>query len=463
MNNDKNMEVVQDLELVGLKPIRMDGIVNWNNKMVEARFAATEIEMRLLIALSAQLDKEQGCVMVSAKDLGNMIHLNSKNAYRELKKIARNLFKKEIYFKTVDKLSNNKPKEENWIHLFSRLTYNNEHSAICFEFYKDVDPLLRQVKEAYVKVPLDTAMTLKGPYTNRMLMNIVQWAKISPHIVSLDDLREQFQVGTKYKSNSEFIRTAVTLSLKQIADFTEYKVKVEQIKTKRQITHLKFFIEQTKTKEVIDVVATNAESDTPLNQIQKELVLEMLKHHVNKDFAEQYVSQNTPENSRLNLDYAYDAFRKAESAGHPIKNKAGYIRKALIGNYGVNQKQAADAMVEAAATKEAERLAGMTPEQRDENEQRKEWFKDMTNGNSRTSKSPEDIKKAAIKREILEVDRESQERFLTWVQSELDKDSNPVHKSMFEILVRSTIDDVLNDNMILGKLVAYTYMLRYSD
>lgn len=32
MNNDKNMEVVQDLELVGLKPIRMDGIVNWNNK-----------------------------------------------------------------------------------------------------------------------------------------------------------------------------------------------------------------------------------------------------------------------------------------------------------------------------------------------------------------------------------------------------------------------------------------------
>lgn len=62
--------------------------------MVEARFAATEIEMRLLIALSAQLDKEQGCVMVSAKDLGNMIHLNSKNAYRELKKSQETYLKK---------------------------------------------------------------------------------------------------------------------------------------------------------------------------------------------------------------------------------------------------------------------------------------------------------------------------------------------------------------------------------
>lgn len=364
---DENSKNVNVFKFHGLKPIHTSNIVNWGNDMVEASFLATEIEMKMLIALSAQLDKNDTdeYILISAHDLGKLMKLNPKNAYRDLRQITSKMFDRRIVFKSLERLANNKPKKEEVFHIFNRLTYDNEHAAIGFKFSEAVEPLLMQVKSAYVQVPIKIAMTLKGQFTNRVLMNIIKWEKLSPHIVALADLREQWQVGTKYKNNSEFIRSAITYSIKQINQFTKYHVEAIPVKTGRAITHINFVITQKEEKEPIEtevseVKPKKATYPKAWSDEQKALYDELVGYGLTKKAAKEFITSKPLEDIRISVDYTLE-----QQIAGKIKVLSKYLYSAIANDYGLADAKAAAQEEAAAAAKQAERIAAMTPEQRE--------------------------------------------------------------------------------------------------
>mgnify|MGYP004655953685 CR=1 FL=1 len=437
---DKNSKNVDKFKFHGLKPIHTNGIVNWDNNMVEASFAATEVEMKMLIALSAQLDKNDtdDYILVSAQDLGKMMKLNPKSAYRELRQITSKMFDRRIVFKSIERLANNKPKKEEVFHIFNRLTYDNEHAAIGFKFSEAVEPLLMQVKSAYVQVPLKTTMELKGQYTNRVLMSVIKWKKLSPYIVALDDLREQFQSGTKYKTNSEFIRSAITFSVKQINDFTKYHVETTAIKTGRQITHIKFDITQKEEKEPIEAevkLLKNRKATYPKawSDEQKAMYDDLVGYGLTKKAAKEFVINKPLDDIRISMDYTFEQ----QKAGK-VDKLSSYLYTAIANDYNVAEHKAA----KQAATEKAAKAAKELEEQKQKLAQEAD------------EKAAVQAKKDAIKAEFLGLEKAEQERYLDNVRQELAKEI-PHKKWHYKPLIDNDIDNILGDENILDLLADY--------
>lgn len=442
----KNSKNVDSFKFHGLKPIHTSKIVNWGNDMVEAIFSATEIEMKMLIALSAQLDKAgtTDYTLISAQELGKLMKLNPKNAYRDLRQITSKLFDRRIVFKTIERLANNKPKKEENFHIFSRLTYDNEHSAIGFKFSEAVEPLLAQVKSAYVQVPLKTTMTLKGQFTNRVLMKVIKWEKLSPYVVALDELRDQWQVGTKYKKNAEFIRSAITYSVKQINKFTKYQVEAIPIKTGRSITHIKFTITQKKENEPIETEASEvklkkATYPKAWSDEQKAMYDELLGYGLTKKAAKEFVSTKLLQDIRISVDYTLDQ----QKAGK-VDKLSRYLYTAIANDYNV-----ADARD--AAAKKAEK-AEKTAQELEEQKQKLAQEAD--------EKAAIQAEKDTIKAEFLQLEKAEQERYIDTSKSELSK-MGFARQAQFKNLLQHDFSEIVSNDAYLKSLIDYIYHSRH--
>lgn len=443
----------------GIKPIRSEVTVKWGNKIVEANFAVSETEMKMLIALSAQKEDNESYTVVSAKELGKLMNLNEKGAYTVLRQLTSKMFDRKIVFSSPEKLANGKSKREEWFHFFDHLIYNNEQATIGFKFSAAVGPLLMQVKSAYTKIPLEIAMELKGPYTNRMLMYIVQWAKLSPKIISLQELRERFQTGNKYKNNAEFIRTAIVYSVKQINDFTKYNVVATPIKTGRSITHVKFDITQKeKENEPIDITAVNVPEWT---EEQKKINSELISYGISKESATALVNEHDAKYIRINIDYALKK-KKIKN----IISFENYLYKCIIENYGGKEQEILAREAKALQLKEEDKLATMSQEERDEYFEYKDWLhgqsnvvEDAKNPFVDTNKSEKD----KIMQEFFARTPVEQEHYVESIKDSLLKEPSQFLKMHFDRLINRSFADIVLDDYCLDLLAQYIIRIRRLD
>lgn len=459
---DNNVESIDVMNLVGVKPIRTEGVVKWGNQMVEASFAATELECKLILALSAQLEKEAkgtDYTVISAKELGHLMQLNSRTAYTVLRQITSKLFERKITFKSEQKMANGKAKKEEWFHIFDRLSYDNERAAIGFKFSLAVEPLISQVKSAYVQVPLKTTMELKGPYSSRMLLFIIQWAKISPKIIALQELRERFQVGSKYKNNAEFIRTAISYSVKQINSFTKYNVIVTPIKTGRSITHIKFDITQKEREnEPIDTTAVNVPD---WNEEQKKINSELISYGISKESATALVNEHDAKYIRTNIEYAL----KKQKIKNIISFES-YLYKCIIENYGGKEQEILAREARALQLKAEEKLAAMSQEERDEYFEYKDWLQGQSNvveDAKNTSVDTNKSEKDKIKQEFFARTPVEQEHYVESIKDSLLKEPSQFLKMHFDRLINRTFADIVLDDDCLDLLAQYIMRIRRLD
>ena len=336
--------LIQDLEEHGKEILLSnDAKIKWHNNMVEAHFAATSREMRMLIALSAHIDKNgddfEYCV-VSAKDLGAVMNLDPHGAYKILKDIVAKLFTKPIVFKSIDKNKEGQPKKVDYYHIFYRLTYDNDNCSIGYQFSPAVKPLLLQVKSAYVETSIDVLMRFKCAYSSRIYLYIVRWSKLGTYTISMRDLREQFGLGNTYSLYSDFKRFVVEPALAEINAFSKYTVRAEFIKTGRKYTHVKFDIsvkagenppiDTTATPQVPQKKAKPKKQDEPKLTEQQMAACKTLEQAgiTDADFIKKIITFRSLEYITANYSYCYEKHKEGS-----VKNLGAYLRQALEKNY----------------------------------------------------------------------------------------------------------------------------------
>lgn len=358
MPRKKKIEPAKEITIVE------DATVKVKNELVNGKYSLSLLEMKMVMALAAHINKNaddfETC-SIRVRELGEYMGLSEDKCYQSIKATAKKLLSRSLFFewyKTTNSL------KKSWLgsSWFDYIFYDDEESTVEFRFATMIKPMLLQIREAYAQLECKPLMAFKCMYSNRFLLYVVEWEKIQPHTIKIEDLRELLQLGKKYKQFGEFRTYVIEPAVREINALTEYEVTAEPVKRGRRYDSYNFYIKRKTAKakikpkkKAVDTDAVPAEWTENQNALYNDIVgLGLLK----KD-AKNFINEKALEEIRISVEYA----KKQDAAGK-VKNFGAYLYKAIADGYGVATARGAAQEEAARKAQEKDRIDNMTPEQK---------------------------------------------------------------------------------------------------
>lgn len=325
--------------------IRETASLKWRNEIVNAKYTMTLTEFKMLVALACQTPADftgEEYFSISVKELGTFMELDEKSRYKQIRNAALKLFRRTIML-----VADDDPIEPSWkiFNWFSEMAYDGKNCKLIFKFNTEVQPLIFQVKEAYVKLQAKPLMAFTSIYASRFVMLFAEWEKLKTKIITVAELKEAFEVGKKYPLFGNFNQKVVMPAIEEINQKTDFKIKAEPIKTGRSYTHYKFTITRKKPAKTIDIKFVDEQQQAAYDKL--------VGYGLSSKFADTYIKSRSLEDVIANLEYA-------EKHKDTAANFPAYLRNCLENDYGKNGLFTEQKEAEAAAAK----LAEMTEEEK---------------------------------------------------------------------------------------------------
>lgn len=215
-----------------------------SNALIEASYRLTPAEQRIMLACIAQVRRDKPITddvlySVSASDISALTGSKHHGIYDELAKAALRLKRREVWI-------TNQPNgagyhEETlitgWV---QSIRYRKAEGKVELRFTKDMLPYLTQLTEQFTRYALEDVATMTSAHAIRLYELLCQWRGSKRREVSVEWLREAFQLNDKYSLFYEFKRWVIQPAVDQINEHSPLWVKWEQRKTGRKVTHLIF-------------------------------------------------------------------------------------------------------------------------------------------------------------------------------------------------------------------------------
>ena len=218
--------------------------VTKHNKVIQASYRLTLAEQRILLACIAQVDSMAELSVddkfeVSVSEIADLANLKNTNAaYLELKKAADRLLKRII---VIDDPNPNDPEESQLkTHWISGIRYYNKAGKVKLTFAADVLPYLSELTREFTKYKLQHVANFTSSYSIRLYELLCQWQSTGEREVSIDWLKDQFQLDGKYGRITNLKNRVIAPALDDINKHSNLWVKYGQRKTGRNVTHLQF-------------------------------------------------------------------------------------------------------------------------------------------------------------------------------------------------------------------------------
>lgn len=358
MPRKKKIEPAKEITIVE------DATLKVKNELVNGKYSLSLLEMKMVMALAAHINKNaddfETC-SIRVRELGEYMGLSEDKCYQFIKATAKKLLSRSLFFEWY-KTTNSRKKSWLGSSWFDYIFYDDEESTVEFRFATMIKPMLLQIREAYAQLECKPLMAFKCMYSNRFLLYVVEWEKIQPHTIKIEDLRELLQLGKKYKQFGEFRTYVIEPAVREINALTEYEVTAEPVKRGRRYDSYNFYIKRKTAKvkikpkkKVVDTDAVPADWTEDQNALYNDIVgLGLLK----KD-AKNFINEKALEEIRISVEYA----KKQDAAGK-VKNFGAYLYKAIADGYGVATARGAAQEEAARKAQEKDRIDNMTPEQK---------------------------------------------------------------------------------------------------
>ena len=188
-----------------------------------------------------QLQREH---VLTAKEFSEVFETDIDNSYRYLKKAINKLMKTDI---KVERPENNSIVR---INVCSQAEYKKREGAIIIEFTDRIMPYLSQVRQKFVLYNLKEIANFNSIYTTHLYELIQQFKDTGYLIRSVEQLREIFAVGTKFKAYKDLKRRTFDHACKEINANYEMNLGYEEIKEGRKVVAVKFVFKKTKIHKV---------------------------------------------------------------------------------------------------------------------------------------------------------------------------------------------------------------------
>jgi plasmid replication initiation protein len=188
-----------------------------------------------------QLQREH---VLTAKEFSEIFNTDIHNTYKLLNKACRKLMKTDLT------LPRNESSELWQINVCSMAKYNKKEGYITIQFTDSIMPYLSQVREKFVLYNLKEIADFNSLYTTRLYELIQQFKDTGYLVKSLEQLREIFAVGNKFKKYNHFKDRTFDHACKEINNNYEMNLGYEEIKEGRKVVAVKFVFKKTRIHKV---------------------------------------------------------------------------------------------------------------------------------------------------------------------------------------------------------------------
>lgn len=207
---------------------------------------------------------------LTAKEFAAQFQLELDGVYTTLKKVAKKLTETSITLEKPELF-------ETWhIALCSQSKYNHKEGSLTVKFTEEIMPYLAQVKKKFVLYNLKEVANFGSLYSTRLYELIQEFKDTGWLIKSVDQLREVFAVGKKFKMYNDFKRFTFAHAIEEINSQYEMNLRFEELKEGRKVVAIRFEFKPTFTRK-----ATNPHSGKEQNIYikpkKKELTPEQIK------------------------------------------------------------------------------------------------------------------------------------------------------------------------------------------
>lgn len=230
-------------------PLVTEPHVYKSNALIEASYRLSLQEQRILLACISKVDRSQPITdeqmyRVTAKDLAGLSNTSLDGTYTELKEAADTLFERRL---TIYEQANDGKPTKLTLRWVQAARYVQHEGAVELRFGHDILPYLTELSRRFTKYALSDIAQMNSAYAIRLYELLMQWREIGKREVSIDWLRERLDLTEKYPATKDLKRWVLDPSIEQINTHTPIKLKYEQRKTGRKITHITFTFTQKKT------------------------------------------------------------------------------------------------------------------------------------------------------------------------------------------------------------------------
>ena len=184
--------------------------------------------------------------VLSAKEFSEVFNTDLSNSYKLLHKSCKKLMKTSIILE--------KPElSEVWeINVCSTAKYNKHEGCITIQFTDSIMPYLAQVRKKFVLYNLKEIANFGSLYTTRLYELLQEFQETGWMLKSIDQLKEVFAVGGKFKLYSNFKQRTFGHACEEINANYNIGLSFEEIKKGRKVVAIQFSFKKTAVTRRID-------------------------------------------------------------------------------------------------------------------------------------------------------------------------------------------------------------------
>lgn len=224
-------------------PLLDTALIYKSNALVEASYRLSVYEQRIVLACIAQVRRDapltdQQLYKVSAQQIADMTGTQLGTAYQNLKSASERLYRREV---TLREAPNGKGKAKvrltRWV---QTVEYREAEGMVALRFGTDMVPYLSQLTEQFTRYALADVAHMDSAHAIRLYELLCQWRDAGEREVSIEWLRDAFQLDGKYPAIKDFKKRVLDIAVEQVNELSPMWVKWSQRKTGRRVSHLVF-------------------------------------------------------------------------------------------------------------------------------------------------------------------------------------------------------------------------------
>jgi hypothetical protein len=221
-------------------------MVTKSNRLIEAGYRVTLAEQRVLLAILTQINTHPSAPPINgdtpfeltAGGFADLFQTERNQAYEQLKDASEKLGERWVVIDAPDPdnpaLSKTKTR---WV---QRFDYLPTQGRIRVYLANAIIPYVSSLAGAFTRYRIQSIVGLTSVYAIRLYELLIQWQSQGEREVTVDWLRDRFQLGDAYPSNYELQRRVIRPAVEQVSAHTNISVTYTPRQVGRSVVAFQF-------------------------------------------------------------------------------------------------------------------------------------------------------------------------------------------------------------------------------
>jgi plasmid replication initiation protein len=280
---------------------KSNGYIVQSNRLIEAHYRLTLQEKRLVLWLIQSIGKDDTDFkkyQLKITDFAEMLELNPKTQYKEMRRITKALINRSI---EIEDKENNVITQMAWL-CFAR--WEPKKGICSLQFHPELKPYLLQLKGHFTKIGFADLLNLKSVYSVRIFELLVQYEYYGKRNISIYYLRSCLGIQKgEYPFYANFKQRIIDKAKYEINNKTEYEIDYTEIKESRKVVGIDWTI---KKKAHFEKYQTEKASSITKELRSKNAIIEQLIEYGFSKQASTRILKNNQESDIANAIKAVD-------------------------------------------------------------------------------------------------------------------------------------------------------------